>query len=84
VRRQVTEHRDGWTVDDFTSSDRELAKAVARELDRIDPLPCTEHGDWIDLSQLGKHPDDQDVMCNRCGEIATRAEWAAAADGRKR
>lgn len=43
--RPVVEHDGVWTVgdDDFATTDRALATAVAAELDRIDPLP-NRHG----------------------------------------
>jgi hypothetical protein len=41
-RRAVDEYPDGYGIagDPFRTTDRELARAVAKELDRIDPLPC--------------------------------------------
>lgn len=40
-RRRVEEHPEGWEVtpDGFTTTDQALAKAVADELDQVDPLP---------------------------------------------
>lgn len=41
-KRQVADHALGYAVthSDFVSTDRGLAERVARELDRVDPLPA--------------------------------------------
>jgi len=66
-RRAVDEYPDGYGIagDPFRTSDPELARSVAKELDRIDPLPC-EHGDWVEINQWG-NPSPV-FACGRCGE----------------
>jgi hypothetical protein len=60
VRRQVEDHPLGYTITaepGFTTTDPTLARAVARQLDRVDPLPCRhEHGDLIDISSMSDGP----------------------------
>jgi len=67
-RRAVDEYPDGYGVagDPFRTSDLELARSVAKELDRIDPLPCRGHDDWVEITQWG-NPTPL-FMCGRCGE----------------
>jgi len=68
----VDEYPDGYGVagDLFRTSDLGLARAVAKELDRIDPLPCREHGDWEEITQWGS-PVPIMFVCGRCGERQT-------------
>lgn len=77
-RRRVIEVSAGFAVTDdssgFTTTDRDLAAAVAQELDRVDPLPCPEHGDWIEIVTFERSPDDYDVICGRCGHMLTTEE----------
>jgi len=70
-KRTVDEHPDGYGIaeDLFRTSDPKLARAVAKELDRIDPLPCREHDDWVEITQWG-NPTPM-FACGRCGERMT-------------
>lgn len=59
LHRQVQECPAGWQVTDsgFVTTDRALARAVAAELDRIEPLPGS-----IDLL---KHETGRDLRLRR-------------------
>lgn len=67
-RRAVTHGPRGWEVShsDFASVDKALAVAVAREYDRIDPLPCPHNGAKVDVTSMGDPVTRQ--MCVDCGE----------------
>ncbi len=70
-RRTVDEYPNGYGIvgDPFRTSDPELARSVAKELDRIDPLPCREHGDWEEIAPWGG--PTLVFVCGRCGERQT-------------
>lgn len=76
--RRVVEGPRGFSIEpqggDFVTTDRVLAESVARQFDRDDPLPCPEHGDFIDLVAFGKHPEDCDAICGRCYRIVPASE----------
>lgn len=60
------------TSSDFTSNDRALAESVARELDRVDPLPvppCPHEGHLIDLPDLSQPPSEWLSVCSDCGKF---------------
>jgi len=67
-RRTVDEYPDGYGIagDPFRTTDRELARSVAKELDRIDPLHCQGHEDWVEITQWGS-PVPM-FVCAGCGE----------------
>lgn len=78
TRRTVVECAEDYRVEPdpggFTTTDRTLAVQVARQLDRDDPLPCPGHQDFIELPILGRHPDDCDALCGRCGRAVSAQE----------
>lgn len=51
-RRKVTATPEGYTVDGFTTLDLSLARDVAAEMDRLDPLPCTSDHDESDITEI--------------------------------
>jgi hypothetical protein len=70
-RRRVLTTELGYAVerDGFTTVDPILARHVAVEIDRIDPLPCGHvGGDLIDITGLGWPPGTEWIR-TCCGEI---------------
>jgi hypothetical protein len=72
-RRRVLTAELGYAVerDPFTTVDPTLARHVAAEIDRIDPLPCVhDGGDLVDVTRLGAPPESEWLRAC-CGEVLT-------------
>ena len=70
-RRQVIDGPGGYRVepDGWTSTDRVLATEVARELDRVDSLPCRHRNGKI-VASVGPRWSEQRSRWTCCGELA--------------